>query len=72
MTAPWRIHRPQSRAIAATGAAWQGRRERQGNAAATRDAFLDGVVLLSVFMFVLLASGVGILVLQATTLHWPR
>ena len=75
MTAPWRLHRPHRSRIsvrAATGAAWQRRRENQGNAAATRDAFMDVVVLVSVLMFVLLASGIGVLVLQTTSLVWPR
>ncbi len=31
------------------------------------DTFLDVVVLLSVLMFLLLAAGVGVLALQATT-----
>ena len=35
------------------------------NAAATRDTFMDIVVLLSVLMFLALACGVGMLVLQS-------
>ena len=38
------------------------------SAAATRDIFMDVIVLLSVLMFLALVSGVGVLVLQ-TQLH---
>ena len=40
------------------------RAERAGEAAATGDLFLDVVVLLSVALFLMLAIGVGILVLR--------
>lgn len=40
-------------------------------AAATRDIFMDVIVLLSVLMFLALVSGVGVLVLQ-TQLHVTR
>jgi hypothetical protein len=40
------------------------RAERAADAAATRDLYLDVIVLLSVVMFLVLAVGVGILVLR--------
>jgi hypothetical protein len=40
------------------------RAEGAGDAAATRDLYLDVIVLLSVVMFLVLAVGVGILVLR--------
>ena len=52
-------------------AARQAHREALGNAAASRDTFLDIIVLLSVLMFLALATGVGMLVL-GPTVHWPR
>jgi hypothetical protein len=49
--------------------AWQQRRyaraERAGSAATVRDSFLDVVVVLSVVVFLVLAFGVGMLVLQS-------
>jgi hypothetical protein len=39
-----------------------------GAAAATNDRFLDVVVLISVILFLLLAAGVGVLVLSSTGL----
>jgi hypothetical protein len=44
------------------------RRRSKGAAAATEDRFMDVVVLLSVLMFLLLAAGVGLLVLRSTLL----
>lgn len=41
------------------------------NAAATRDPFMDVIVLLSVLMFLALACGVGMLVLQSQ-LNWVK
>jgi hypothetical protein len=41
------------------------RAERAGAAAAVRDRFLDAVVLLAVVVFLVLAFGVGMLVLQS-------
>jgi hypothetical protein len=41
------------------------RAERAGAAAAVRDRFLDLVVLVSVVVFLVLAFGVGMLVLQS-------
>jgi hypothetical protein len=41
------------------------RRSAAENAAATRDLFMDVVVVLSVLMFLALASGIGVLVLQS-------
>ena len=43
-------------------------RRSKGAAAATEDRFMDVVVLLSVLMFLLLATGVGVLVLRSTLL----
>jgi hypothetical protein len=45
----------------------QVRAERVGDAAAARDLFLDVIVLLSVAMFLVLALGVGILVLRSAS-----
>ncbi|MDQ2837997.1 MAG: hypothetical protein M3Y42_08605 [Actinomycetota bacterium] len=45
----------------------ENRRARRETAGAVPDTFLDVVVLLSVLMFLLLAAGVGVLALQATT-----
>jgi len=41
------------------------RAERAGRAAAVSDRFLDVVVLLSVVVFLVLAFGIGLLVLQS-------
>ena len=41
---------------------------KNGAAAATRDRFMDAVVLVSVLLFLILAAGVGLLVLRSTTL----
>jgi hypothetical protein len=41
------------------------RAERAGKAAAINDRFLDVVVLLSVVVFLVLAFGIGLLVLQS-------
>jgi len=43
-------------------------RRSKGAAAETEDRFMDVVVLLSVLMFLLLAAGVGVLVLRSTLL----
>jgi hypothetical protein len=43
-------------------------RRSKGAAAATNDRFMDVVVLLSVLLFLLLAAGVGLLVLRNTLL----
>ncbi|HEU5270700.1 MAG TPA: hypothetical protein VFU36_12305 [Jatrophihabitans sp.] len=43
---------------------------KNGAAAATRDRFMDAVVLISVLIFLILAAGVGLLVLRSTAL-WP-
>ena len=40
----------------------------KGAAAATEDRFMDVVVLISVLLFLLLAAGVGLLVLRNTLL----
>lgn len=45
------------------------RADRAGSAAAANDRFLDFVVLLSAVVFVVLAAGVGALVLQAALRH---
>jgi hypothetical protein len=45
------------------------RRARLGDAAATRDPFLDVVVIMSVLMFIALVVGLGILVLS-TSVNW--
>jgi hypothetical protein len=46
---------------------------RHGAAAATKDRFMDAVVLISVLLFLILAAGVGVLVLRSTGLfgHLP-
>lgn len=41
---------------------------KHGAAAATRDRFMDAVVLISVLLFLILAAGIGLLVLRSTTL----
>ncbi|MDQ1716313.1 MAG: hypothetical protein QOE89_266 [Pseudonocardiales bacterium] len=51
--------------------AWRSQRAAKADAAAVRDPFLDVVVLLSVLMFLALAAGIGILILEPT-LHWPN
>lgn len=43
-------------------------RRSKGAAAATDDRFMDVVVLLSVLLFLLLAAGIGLLVLRNTVL----
>jgi len=43
-------------------------RRSKGAAAATNDRFMDLVVLISVLLFLLLAIGVGLLVLRSTAL----
>lgn len=43
-------------------------RRSKGAAAATSDRFMDVVVLLSVLLFILLAAGIGLLVLRSTVL----
>jgi len=71
-TIPWRTGRA-GRGVTDAAAAERDVRvrplRRHGWAAATQDRFLDVIVLLSVLMFLALATGVGALVLQAT---WPR
>ncbi len=43
---------------------------RHGWAAATQDRFMDAVVLLSILLFLAIAVGCGVLVLQATWSQW--
>ncbi len=64
-TVPWRARRPARSDPAVS------RRERKLNAAATRDPFMDVIVLISVVVFLLLVIGVGMLVLQAAFTHLP-
>jgi hypothetical protein len=63
---PWRARR-----LARSAPAVSRRRERTVDAAASRDPFLDAIVLLSVLMFLVLVIGIGVLVLQATFNHIP-
>jgi hypothetical protein len=73
-TAPARAKRARSkqlaRPLAQPGTTRKGRRDRQENAAATRDVFMDIIVVLSVLMFIALASGVGVLAIQASNPAW--
>jgi hypothetical protein len=69
-TASVGTQRVPSRRLSRPGTAWKVRRERQGNAAATRDMFMDIIVLISVLMFIALACGVGMLVLEASNPGW--
>ena len=41
---------------------------KNGSAAATPDRFMDAVVLISVLIFLILAAGIGLLVLHSTSL----
>jgi hypothetical protein len=79
-SAPAVSHAADPRRIASSGehaaesrirAASRRHRERLGDAAASRDASLDVIVILSVLMFIALVIGVGLLVL-GPTLHWPH
>lgn len=54
---------------------WCGRtlrkhRNAAENAAATRDVFMDVMVILSVLMFIALAAGVGLLAMPASIVSW--
>jgi len=71
-TVPWRSGR-SGRAANAEFVPAKVKRQRpmrrHGWAAATQDRFMDVVVLLSVLLFLAIAVGCGVLVLQAT---WPH
>jgi hypothetical protein len=47
------------------------RRAAKANAAIARDTVMDTVVLMSVLMFVALAVGIGVLILQSSQFHLP-
>jgi hypothetical protein len=47
------------------------RRMAKANAAIARDAVMDTVVLMSVLLFVVLAVGIGVLILQSTQFTLP-
>jgi len=65
--APWRSRRaaPDRASRRVARSSWK------AGAAATSDAFMDVVVLVSVVLFLMLIAGVGVLVLQQTGLTWP-
>jgi hypothetical protein len=70
--APWKAHRVVGSSAASHWRANRlARREAKANAAAVQDVFMDVIVVLSVLMFVALAAGVGLLVLQSANVHWP-
>ena len=69
-TASVGTQRVPSRRLSRSGTARKVRREQQGNAAATQDVFMDIIVLVSVLIFIALACGVGMVVLQTSNPGW--
>jgi flagellar biosynthesis protein FliQ len=47
------------------------RRTAKANAAVARDAVMDTVVVMSVLLFIALAIGIGVLILQSTQFTLP-
>jgi hypothetical protein len=71
-TAPWKAHPvARSTAVSSRRATHRMRRAAKANAAIARDTVMDTVVLMSVLMFVALAVGIGVLILQSSQFHVP-
>jgi hypothetical protein len=70
--ASWHAHPvPRSNTVSGWRATRRMRRAAQANAAIARDAVMDTVVVLSVLMFIALAVGLGVLILQAANIGLP-
>jgi len=70
--APWKAHPvAHSAAVSNRRANHAMRRTAKANAAVARDAVMDTVVVMSVLLFIALAIGIGVLILQSTQFTLP-